>query len=358
VAERVAGVHLVRSEEHADEIAALVDRYGEPVGVAGVLDDLNRVASRARVPGRAPVWGFRWDQQDTDSQRWWPQGITSSADATDTEDVDGRRLVVVSWYSKGAKEDNHGSRVTFVDVDALRYRHVLIVKAGTDEHGHSRLETLQIHAGGVVWCGPYLHLAGTTRGLYTCHVDDIMRVQVDDDTLGYRYVLPVRFAYRAMTAESAEQLRYSFMSLDRGVSPPELVAGEYGIKGQTTRLVRYPLDPETQELRRNDGGESHPVFLDDGGVGHMQGAAVVDGTYYVTVSRGPRRLGHLYVGSPGRLRPHRWALPPGPEDISYWPSRDQLWSLCEYPGRRFVYAMDRHRLGLWHTLKAWLRRRR
>ena len=38
-------------------------------------------------------------------------------------------------------------------------------------------------------------------------------------------------------------------------------------------------------------------------------------------------------------------LPPGPEDISYWPSRDQLWSLSEYPGRRYVYSMDRRRLG-------------
>ena len=90
------------------------------------------------------------------------------------------------------------------------------------------------------------------------------------------------------------------------------------------------------------------MSLDDGGVGHMQGAAVVGGRYYVTVSRGSRRRGHLYVGTPGALTPYRWALPPGPEDISYWPSRDQLWSLSEHPGRRYVYAMDRKRLGgLW-----------
>lgn len=355
--ELAAGVHLVRSEENADEIASLADHYGEPVGVAGVLGDLNRDAVRAEVPGRAPVWGFRWNQQDTDSQRWWPQGITTSADASDTEDFDGRRLVVVSWYSKGEKHDNHGSRVTFVDVDALRYRHVLIVNAGKDLLGRTRLEPLRIHAGGVVWCGPYLHLAGTRRGLYTCHVDDIMRVEPDDDTFGYRYVLPVRFGYEAMTEDRTEQLRYSFMSLDRGVSPPELVAGEYGVKGQTTRLVRYPLDPETLHLHRDERGESRPVFLDDGGVGHMQGAAVVGGTYYVTVSRGSRRLGHLYVGTPGSLRPLRWALPPGPEDISYWPSRDQLWSLSEYPGRRFVYAMDRTKLGGLRSVTSVVRQR-
>ena len=51
----------------------------------------------------------------------------------------------------------------------------------------------------------------------------------------------------------------------------------------------------------------------------------------------------MYVGTPGQLPPFRWALPVGPEDISYWPSRDQLWSLSEYPGRRYVFAMRRER---------------
>jgi hypothetical protein len=37
-------------------------------------------------------------------------------------------------------------------------------------------------------------------------------------------------------------------------------------------------------------------------------------------------------------------LPVGVEDLSYWPSEDRLWSLSEYPGRRFVFAMDRARL--------------
>ena len=49
----------------------------------------------------------------------------------------------------------------------------------------------------------------------------------------------------------------------------------------------------------------------------------------------------MYVGEPGRFRSFPRALPVGPEDISYWPSTDRLWSLTEYPGRRFVFAMDR-----------------
>jgi hypothetical protein len=62
------GVHLERREENLDEIASLQARYGSPVGVGGVLDQLNRQASRARVPGRGPTWGFTWNQQDNDSR--------------------------------------------------------------------------------------------------------------------------------------------------------------------------------------------------------------------------------------------------------------------------------------------------
>ena len=33
------------------------------------------------------------------------------------------------------------------------------------------------------------------------------------------------------------------------------------------------------------------------------------------------------------------ALPAGPEDFSYWQSRDQLWTLAEHPGHRSVLAV-------------------
>ena len=136
-------------------------------------------------------------------------------------------------------------------------------------------------------------------------------------------------------------MRYSFLSLDRGTQPPQLVAGEYGVSEMTRRLVRYPLDPETFHLATHEDGTSRPVWLDERGLGHMQGATVVGDTYYVTSSRGRYRLGRMYVGEPGRFRTFPRALPVGPEDISYWPSTDRLWSLTEYPGRRFVFAMDR-----------------
>lgn len=334
-------IHLRRTDENTEDIDAVVKLFGRRVGIAGVLGHLNRQAVRTRVPGRAVEWGFRWNDEDVSSERWWPQGITTSADASDTEDIDGRRLLMTSWYSKGAQGQNRGSRITVVDIDTLEYRHVLLVTPERSSDGDLELRPLLAHAGGLVWCGPYLHVAGTKRGLFSCLVDDIIRVRSTDDTFGYRYVLPVRFAYDADATEGAEKMRYSFLSLDRGSDPPQLVAGEYGVGEMTRRLVRFPLDPETQHLVAHEDGTSRPVWLDERGLGHMQGAAVVRDTYYVTSSRGRYRLGMMYVGEPGAFRSFPRTLPVGPEDISYWPSTDLLWSLTEYPGHRFVFAMRR-----------------
>lgn len=336
-------LHLARTDENVDEITAL-QRQGEKVGIDGVLDNLNRQAAETTVPGRMVSWGFRWNDGDHETRRWWPQGITTSADAHDEEEIAGRRVLASSWYSKDLDGSNHGSRITFVDLAELRYRHVLLVLPVRDGK-RTRFEPLQVHAGGIVWIGDWMHVAGTRRGLYTCKVEDIMEVTPSDETFGYRFVLPVRFSYTSHAHSQVEPMRYSFLSLDRSADPVELVAGEYGVKGQTTRLVRYPLDPETLHLVSQEDGSSRPIGLDERGIGHMQGAAVVNGTWYVTRSRGRWKLGHLYVGTPGDFRVVPRALPVGPEDITYWPSQDRLWSQTEYPGKRYVFAIDRSALG-------------
>ncbi len=341
--DRLSSIHLRRTEENTADIDAAVERFGRRVGISGVIAHLNRRGVRARVPGRAVDRGFRWNDVDEHTERWWPQGISTSADAGDPEELEGRRLLVTSWYSKTVRGVNHGSRLTVVDLDTLAYRHVLLVVPERTKSGEVVLRPLLVHAGGLVWCGPYLHVAGTRHGLFSCLLDDIIRVRSTESTFGYRYVLPVRFAYEAEATEGVERMRYSFLSLDRSTSPPQLVAGEYGVAEMTRRLVHFPLDPETFHLAAHEDGVSTPVSLDECGLGHMQGAAVVSGTYYVTASRGTRRLGKMYVGRIGSFRSFPRSLPVGPEDISYWPSTDLLWSLTEYPGRRFVFAMKRSR---------------
>ena len=81
------GVHLLRGADRVEEVEALAARLGGRVGLRGVLGDLNRRARAVRVPAPAAVWGFRWDRDDMCSPRWWPQGITTSADAHDPEVV-------------------------------------------------------------------------------------------------------------------------------------------------------------------------------------------------------------------------------------------------------------------------------
>jgi hypothetical protein len=355
-------VHLSRSDDRVAEVDAFVDRLGGRVGLRGVLADLDRRGRAVRVPAPAALHGFRWDREDMASERWWPQGITTSADsATGEADglVDGRSILVTSAYHSSAGGHSQGSRLSFVDLtdpSCIRYRHVLLVEPFLRDDGSVDVRPVTLHAGGIVWHGDHVHVAGTTRGFSSFRLDDIVRVPTGDasrlrvrdaspatvDAYGYRYLLPVRFTYDAHS-RGLPRMRYSFASIDRSVSPHELVAGEYGRDGQTTRLARYRFDGSTQLLRADRSGHCRPAVLEEGGVPGMQGATVVRGTWYVTTSRGRFRLGSVWVGQPGELVEHRHQLPVGPEDITYWPDRDQLWSLSEYPRARYVFAMARSR---------------
>lgn len=358
-------VHLRRAEENVADIDALhhllsaTGRGGGRIEIDSLLTDLNRQGRAACAPGRAVDATIAFDDADTGDPRWWPQGVTTSADASADERIAGRRIVAVAWYAKEHPDDpedlagGQGVRITLLDLDTLRYRHVLLVLPETIE-GELTLRPLRVHAGGIVWCGPYLHIAATARGFFTCRTEDLMRVPDDlrgaadtvgiEDgrvsTAGYRYVLPVRFAYRAFARDGEEKLRYSFLSLDRASDPPQIVAGEYARGSRTRRLARYDLDPETLLLSTGADDEAHPVSLGQG-VAQMQGAVIARGRWFVTVSQGPWTPGSVYVGSPGALTRHRFATPMGPEDISYWPSTDRLWSVTEHPGRRWIFSMKR-----------------
>ena len=353
------GVFLERGTENTAAIDALAGLLGGRVGLGAVLGDLDRRARRGFAPGLAARQALTWDHEDRRTTRWWPQGISTSADASDSERVAGRRLVAVSWYAKPVGGDGgQGVRVTFLDLDTRRYRHVLLVTTSLGPDGKVRLEPLRVHAGGLVWCGPWLHVAATARGFLTCHVDDLLRVPDEraggDDTrlavegdrvssYGYRYLLPVRFGHRAGAEAGHERLRYSCLSLNRSTAPPELVVGEYGRGDRTRRLARFALDPETLLPAVEQDGRTMPVSLDRG-VRGTQGAMIARGEWFLTVSHGTGVPGSVYVGQPGAWQRRRWATPMGPEDLSYWPSTDTLWSVTEHPGRRWVFAMSRAQL--------------
>jgi hypothetical protein len=350
-------VHLVRSAERAEEVEALVSLVGGRVGLGGVLADLNRRAQRVRVPAPAAVWGFRWDHADDRSRRWWPQGIATPPDAGEPTGLDDRSVLVTTGYAQVVDGVHRGARLSFVDLtdpDAIRYRHVLLVEPFFDDDGAIDVRPVRVHAGGIAWHGDYLHVAATARGFRSFRLKDLVAVPPHKsprlgirgehvDAFGYRYLLPVRFTYDSHASEGTERMRYSFASVDRSTTPHALVVGEYARGDMTRRLARYDFDPETALLRADDDGAARPAMLAQGGVARMQGATVVDGTWFVTTSRGRFLPGSVWVGQPGRLREHRFQLPVGPEDIAYWPERDQLWSLTEYPRARYVFGMPRER---------------
>lgn len=317
------------------------------VGLRGVLADTNRLATRADVPGEAVSSGLAWEQSDAQTKRWYPQGITTSADAygadTDAGRFEGQPVVIVSWYGHGRLGWLLlGSRISVLDLsdeDAPRYRHVLLV-APSRFLGINWLRPVRVHAGGIVWYGHYLYVAGTKKGVLVFRLDDIVRVQNRARTSGYRYVLPQFTSFSAENDPDAAPMTYSFMSLDRTGPVDHLVAGEYGRKGGTHRLMRFALDRETQLLNTNHRGHASPESAFDRQVERMQGAALVDGTWVLTASRGEENPGDLWVGHPGEFTIRRGVLPPGPEDITYWPGRGELWSLSEWPGQRWVFAID------------------
>jgi hypothetical protein len=352
-----ARVGLRPGPDRAREIEAVATSLcatgGGRLRLSEVLGDLNRSASVVRVPASAAQWGFRWDDEDSRSQRWWPQGVTTSADHDEGELYDGRRVALTSWYAKELEGLHKGSRITVVDLERLRYRHVLLVEAYTRDDGSVDVRPLRVHAGGIVWHGRYLHVAATARGIRTFALDDLIRVGDlgDQDRLavtvgsfGYRYLLPAQFGYDACREAGEEPVRYSFLSLGRGRAGAHLVAGEYGRGRATTRLLTFPIDPATSLLQTSADGAVRPLSTARGVEG-MQGATVVDERWYVSTSAGRYRRGSLYVGAAGAFRRRARVLPIGVEDLAYWPSRDELWSLSEYPGRRQVFTMDRARLG-------------
>lgn len=338
------GIRLTPGRDLQRQVEQLVGSMGGRAGLDAVLADLDRNATVVDVPATSADYGFRWDDEDFVDKQWWPQGITTSADASDTDDIAGRRLVVVAWYAKRLRGITQGVRLSFVDVtddSAPRYRHVLLVEP--HRHWLTRrvlMRPVPVHAGGIVWYSSSMLVADTRGGLRVFKVDDIAKAPGGQGWHGYRYVLPQRTSYRAVNDRGFLPFKFSFVSVDRSGEQHQLIGGEYGRQGEN-RLVRFRLGAAEASLAM-DGGTARPLEMLFDGPPHMQGATIVDGTLYLTMSRGSRTPGSLWVRRPGE-QPHEYrrVLAVGPEDLTYWRQQDRLWNCSEYPGRRYVYALRR-----------------
>ncbi|WP_262852768.1 hypothetical protein [Mumia quercus] len=314
------------------------------MGLPAFMDGAVLRVQDTDVPGRAVTRGLGWEPADASTEHWYPQGVTTSADAADG--ATDRDLLVVSWYARH-RPRRTGSRLTFVDLAAGRYRHVLLVRAVRTPWG-VRARPVPIHAGGIAWYGPYLYVAATRAGILLFRVADLLRSDQAErghrvaSRLGYEAVLPEYARLSAWSRDEGSRLRYSFLSLAYGGDgePPALVAGEYGGVGRTQRLWRFALDPATHLPVREPTGRAVPTELHAAQSARMQGAAVLDGRWFVTTSQGRGNAGDLLVGAPGGFRRHKGVLPTGCEDITAWPQRRELWSVTEWPQMRWVYAVD------------------
>ncbi|MEV0647069.1 hypothetical protein AB0I28_17560 [Phytomonospora sp. NPDC050363] len=336
-----------------DILGELDDRLPNS-SVRDLVDGANRQARACEAPVARLAASFCWNDDDAETGRWMPQGITTSADAEKDGLYQDRRILITSWYDTGdGGDDDKGSRITFVnltDPAAPTYRHVVLV-APTGRAGSASFAPIRIHAGGLAWYGDRLFVADTWRGVRVFDLSHIWRPAADSpDQLGlqpdgsyqgygYAYVLGQSGLYRHTTDDGERGLRFSFLSVDRGAGRDSLLAGEFSASGDGTRLARIPLGKEGMPWEGEDGfvrcDEVHVVSL-----GNMQGVAHVGERYLFATSEDAGNGGDLTAWRPGGKATTEYdVFPPGPEDLSYWESRDQLWSLSEHPGQRFVYAI-------------------
>ncbi|MGX4688667.1 hypothetical protein [Streptomyces sp. JNUCC 63] len=337
------------------------------VGADDVLADLNhsavRVGSVPGLPSGHFGYGFRWSREDFLTPRWRPQGITTNfdgwgGDATGPGGGTRKKVVLVSWYATDTADSGLGARVSFVDITnpaRPRYRHVLLVQPYNVRGGDYTFATARIHAGGIGWYGNRLYIADTGRGLRVYNLDDMFKVprgsgigRQDDGTFhayGYEYVLPQSRDYH-YTDSSHRLSRYSQVAVDRTTSPHTLLVSEFHEGDEhpdtVTRAVRWNLHPSSSALVPVDSENR----VHSTGVAEIlnarqtQGAVSVNGTYYLSVSKGSRR-GYLRTWREGSTSQAAaaWRLPVGPEDLSYHGGTGRLWGLNEYRGNRYVFAM-------------------
>ena len=381
-------VFVLKDQMQWNEKAAIADQIAEHwsvqyVTLETIIDtDLNRQGGSISLDGiDCFEGGFWWNDGDNEVDYWWPQGVTSSADAWGPSTpspggtVSGKPLLVVSWYHK-AEEDSStstykGVRLGIVDLTTYDYRLVLLAEPvcdgtitaegcqGTPTYAPLSTSSSSLHAGGIVWYQNYLFVADTSHGFRVFDMNRIQRVQTgDSNALGYkasadaylgynyRYVIPQTGRYQHCGDSCCA--RFSWVSLDPTTSPPSLLAGEY-VSGETSgRAHRWSLDTSDGRLVTTHGTATSVASYFPA-VKNMQGGLSVDGHYFFSSSAPklswPPSLGSMHDAAlGGNLTTHQY--PQLPEDLSYNPYTDAIWSCTEEPATwlgqtRYCFRFDR-----------------
>ena len=327
--------------------------------VSQVVASANRTGTACSAPVVNRAASFCWNPGDSTVEYWMPQGITTSSDAYAGGTVDGKKVMITSWYDTGSSGIDRGVRLSFVDLtnaSTPAYRHILLAEpywSGSQPN----FRRVAAHAGGLVWYGDKLYVNDTYDGMRVFDMDDLVKVTTGDATkIGrqsdgrymahdYQYVLPQSARYVPSTTGTEPQLRYSQTSLDRTTSPDSLVVSEYGNPGDGTRIVRFNLDEGGKLIQADADGYARADWSYVTSFRSVQGATAVNGTFYAFRSNGESTKGDLITWRQGEYATiNAGALPIGPEDVSYWAQTGFLWGSTEYPGKRYVFAT---RLSAW-----------
>lgn len=175
------------------------------------------------------------------------------------------------------------------------------------------MSPVSVHAGGIVWSGDRVLVAATDDGVREFRLSGILK-------RGRRHLLP-----QVAHHKPSEPFRFSFIA----EGSHGIVTGEYTTRN-SGRLAGVTVGDGVVSV-----GDIHSPVVPE-----MQGALLIDDLWAVTSGRGDKQNGDLWVGNRGALVRHEGALPPGPEDLAWWPDRHQVWGATEHPGQRFVYAVD------------------
>lgn len=327
-------------------------KFAPRTSVEAVVADGNRDAiATTTVPGNPPgvSTAFRWNAEDYASERWIPQGVSGSADGDATGMVGGKRVVLVSFYDSDETAANKGSRIAFVDTSKSppAYRFVMLVTPSGTPAAPSFVP-VKIHAGGIVWYGDYLYVADTSRGFRVFDMKSILKVDTNVDSIGcangicraglYKYVLPQVGTYGIASVTTACKPRFSFVSLDRSTDPPSLLSGEYCASTACSaplagRVFRWPLDAAGSRLRSAKTFPTEAFYM---GQVQVQGAASLDGTYFLSSSAPAGTAGALYRVKGAKSATSTWS--DGPEDLMIDRARGLLFSASEHANARTVFG--------------------
>lgn len=394
----LADFTLVPTNGDRQAIVDDLDQLLPKLGVQNILEQANRVdapkgtdcTSPALSTNTRPVLDkFCFEDGDVDTVEWVPQGVTTVADAQDDQLWGTKQAILVSWYDSQTAPVK-GVRVSFLDTDTGNYQHVLLVYPyvnGQGDPSYEQVTTPQsgtgdsVHAGGIVWYGNYLYLVDTRRGIRVFDMRYIFDIKsaangnvTDGDKVGrdgatyysyaYRYVMPQVYGWSNpgglatfppdYKCYAAGPEKFSYISLDRSEDPDAMITGEYcadqGDPDLNGRVARWPMNGDTGWPLVDGDGVWRATSAYRLPKPRVQGAVSTADRWYLDSTGGGRTgPGHLQAavpagtGATGVLTTDsaEYDVAIGVEDLSYWPGRDQLWTVTEHDTMRIIYATSR-----------------